>query len=342
MKQTSQEIGSDKTTNDTGPLLQVQDLAVHFVAPQVIVKAVDGVSFSIRSRETFGLVGESGSGKTVTCRSILRLIHPPGEIVAGSIRYQNRELQNRELLTMPGSDFDRIRGREISMIFQDPMTALNPVLRIGNQILETLSKDDKASRQERTERAIQLMKMVGIPAPERRLREFPHQFSGGMRQRVMIAIALSRGPHLLLADEPTTAIDVTIQDQILKLLMRLQRELGMSMLFVTHDLGIVAQTCDTVAVMYAGRIVEQAATMTLFKAPHHPYTLGLIASVPSARSAGERLQPIPGSPPNLAHVPEGCRFHPRCAYASDECRQGEFPLREISPEHLSACIKDVR
>lgn len=283
------------------------------------------------------MVGESGSGKTVTCRSILRLVHPPGKIIGGNIYYQGRDL-----VTMPNSEFNRIRGREISMIFQDPMTALNPVLRIGDQILETLSNNDKAGRQERTERAILLMKMVGIPAPERRLREFPHQFSGGMRQRVMIAIALSRNPHLLLADEPTTAIDVTIQDQILKLLLKLQRELGMSMLFVTHDLGIVAQTCDRVAVMYAGRIVEQADTVTLFQSPHHPYTIGLIASVPSPKAAGERLQPIPGAPPNLAQVPEGCRFHPRCEYATVECKQGELPLREIAPGHLSACIKDRR
>jgi oligopeptide/dipeptide ABC transporter ATP-binding protein len=322
--------------NTAEELLKVQDLKVQFTSPHSLVKAVDGVSFTIGRRETFGLVGESGSGKTVTCRSLLRLVHPPGKIVNGHITYDGRDL-----LSMRPADFDKIRGREISMIFQDPMTALNPVLKIKDQIMETLDGGQKEG-QEKIERALELMKLVGIPAPERRLKDYPHQFSGGMRQRVMIAIALARQPRLLLADEPTTAIDVTIQDQILKLLLHLQHEFGMSMLFVTHDLGIVAQTCDRVAVMYAGKIVELTDTKSLFSLTHHPYTLGLMGSVPSPKLAGQRLQPIPGAPPNLAHVPPGCAFNPRCTHATDECRDGDFSLREVGPNHLSACIKDIR
>lgn len=321
----------------TKSLVQIEDLRVQFVMPRVLLKAVDGIGLFIGERETFGLVGESGSGKSVTCRSILRLVHPPGRIVSGKILYKGLDL-----VSMREREFNKIRGHGISMIFQDPMTALNPVLRIGDQILETLDSDSADSGKEKIERAIDLMKMVGIPAPERRLREYPHQFSGGMRQRVMIAIALSRSPQLLLADEPTTAVDVTIQDQILKLLLKIQHERGMSLLLVTHDLGIVAQTCDRVAVMYAGRIMELTDTVTLFKDAHHPYTMGLMASVPSRKLAGKRLRPIPGAPPNLAHVPPGCPFHPRCEYATEECREGRPELRSVGSEHLSACIKDVR
>jgi oligopeptide/dipeptide ABC transporter ATP-binding protein len=317
-------------------LLDIKDLAVRFVTHRATIRAVDGVSFFVREKETFGLVGESGSGKSVTCRSIVRLIYPPGEIYRGSIRYNGREL-----LTLSGSELQEVRGREIAMIFQDPTTALNPVMRIRDQILETLAEDSDDNRQQAVETAVELMKLVGIPAPERRLNEYPHQFSGGMRQRVMIAIALSRTPHLLLADEPTTAVDVTIQDQILKLLLRLQHEFGMGLLLVTHDLGIIAQTCDRVAVMYAGRIMELTDTITLFQTPHHPYTLGLMNSVPSARLAGQQLQPIPGFPPDMANVPAGCRFHPRCRFATEECREGSFELRLVGLQHWSACIKDV-
>jgi oligopeptide/dipeptide ABC transporter ATP-binding protein len=332
LRKTSPE--PDRSSMDN--LLDIKDLAVRFATHRATISAVDGVSFFVREKETFGLVGESGSGKSVTCRSIIRLIHPPGEIYRGSIRYDGRDL-----LALSGSELQEVRGREIAMIFQDPTTALNPVLRIRDQILETLAEDNDKSRQQAVETAVELMKLVGIPAPERRLNEYPHQFSGGMRQRVMIAIALSRTPHLLLADEPTTAVDVTIQDQILKLLLRLQHEFGMSLLLVTHDLGIIAQTCDRVAVMYAGRIMELADTITLFRMPHHPYTLGLMNSVPSARLAGQQLQPIPGFPPDMANVPAGCRFHPRCRFATEECREGSFELRLVGPQHWSACIKDV-
>jgi oligopeptide/dipeptide ABC transporter ATP-binding protein len=328
--------GKSGTDRGAVDLLQVENLEVQFLMPRAVVRAVDRVSFSIREGEAFGLVGESGSGKSVTCRSILHLVHPPGKITGGQIRFQSRDL-----VSMPVREFNRIRGQQIAMIFQDPMTALNPVLRIQDQITETLSGSHEKDRT-RIEQAVELMKLVGIPAPERRLREYPHQFSGGMRQRVMIAIALSRRPRLMLADEPTTAVDVTIQDQILKLLLKLQHEIGMSLLLVTHDLGVVAQTCDRVAVMYAGRIMELTDTLTLFKSPHHPYTLGLMSSVPTGEQAGGRLKPIPGSPPALEAVPPGCRFHPRCEFATKECQEGDLELRRVGSEHYSACIKDVR
>ncbi len=318
-------------------LLKVENLRVYFETPHTVIKAVDGVSFSIKERETFGLVGESGSGKSVTIKSIVGLIHPPGKIVSGSILYHGQELTR-----LTNREYHEIRGKDIAMIMQDPMTALNPVLRIREQIKETLEEDFQLGEKEAMERATQLMKMVGIPAPERRLNDYPHQFSGGMRQRAMIAIAVSRNPKLMLADEPTTAVDVTIQDQILKLLMSLQNTLAMGLILVTHDLGIIAQTTDRVAVMYAGRIMEMTDTVTLFKDPHHPYTIGLMNSIPSKKLAREQLEPIPGLPPSLANLPTGCRFHPRCAYASHDCTIGEFPLREVGPGHISACIKDVR
>lgn len=324
-------------TGKTNELLRVENLKVYFETAKAYIKAVDGVSLSVREGEAFGLVGESGSGKSVTIKSIIGLIHPPGKIVSGSIRFSGMELTQKS-----GREYYEIRGSDIAMIMQDPMTALNPVMRIRDQIRETLQEDGRVTEKEVTERAIHLMKLVGIPAPERRLNEYPHQFSGGMRQRVMIAIALSRSPKLMLADEPTTALDVTIQDQILKLLVSLQHKLGMGLVLVTHDLGVIAQTTERVAVMYAGRIMEMTDTVTLFKRPHHPYTMGLMNSIPSKKLAGEKLDPIPGLPPNMAHVPPGCRFGPRCVYATDECRQGEIRLREVAPGHLSACIKDVR
>ena len=318
-------------------MLQVENLKVSFTTQRNTIKAVDGVSFSVRERESFGIVGESGSGKSVTCRSIVRLIHPPGKILEGTIKFEGQNI-----LALPDRELNQVRGRQIGMIFQDPMTALNPVMKIRDQILETFHEDHSFEGEAAIGRAVDLVKMVGIPAPERRLNEYPHQFSGGMRQRVMIAISLSRSPRLLLADEPTTAVDVTIQDQILKLLLHIQHEIGMSLVLVTHDLGVIAQTCDRVAVMYAGRIMELTDTITLFKQPHHPYTLGLLNSIPSALLPGGKLQPIPGQPPNMAHIPKGCRFHPRCFFATEECRSGEFPLREVSPKHFSACIKDVK
>ncbi len=329
---------SNSPANGSQPeLLMVENLQVKFFTHLSTITAVDGVTFSIRERETLGLVGESGSGKSVTCRSIVRLIQRPGKIVGGRIIYNNRDI-----LSLSRRELNNFRGKEVSMIFQDPMTALNPVLRIRDQIIETLEEDQENSPQENLQTAIKLMKMVGIPIPERRLTEYPHQFSGGMRQRVMIATAISRKPRLLLADEPTTAVDVTIQDQILKLLLHLQHEFGMSLLLVTHDLGIVAQTCDRVAVMYAGRIIEMTDTVTLFKNFHHPYTMGLMNSIPTVKATRHRLIPIPGMPPDMAKLPDGCRFHPRCQFATDECRSGDIPLRQVGNNHFSACIKDVR
>ena len=323
--------------DDAKEMLKIEDLKVVFQTSNSVVKAVDGVSFAVREHESFGIVGESGSGKSVTCRSIVRLIHPPGKIISGSISFEGKNI-----LTLPERELNMVRGRQIGMIFQDPMTALNPVMKIRDQILETFREDRSYEGEAAIERAVSLMKMVGIPAPERRLNEYPHQFSGGMRQRVMIAISLSRSPRLLLADEPTTAVDVTIQDQILKLLLHIQHEVGMGLVLVTHDLGVVAQTCDRVAVMYAGRIMELTDTVTLFKTPHHPYTMGLMNSIPSEMLPGGKLQPIPGQPPNMARLPSGCRFSPRCSFASDECFTGEFPLRAVGSAHFSACIKDVR
>jgi oligopeptide/dipeptide ABC transporter ATP-binding protein len=273
----------------------------------------------------------------MTCRSIMQLVPAPGKVTGGEVIYGGRDL-----LRSTPKEFSRIRGKEISMIFQDPMAVLNPVLRIGEQLMEAMLEHGvAASKAEAQERAVELLRLVGIPAPERRMRDYPHQFSGGMCQRVVIAISLACQPRLILADEPTTALDVTIQDQILKLLVRLQHELDLSLLLVTHDMGVVAQTCQRVAVMYAGQIVEMADKFTLFTEPRHPYTVGLLSCVPRVEADGEMrpLAPIAGSPPDLVDPPSGCRFHPRCPLASDECKSGVIPLLQIGPDHYSACIK---
>ena len=293
--------------------------------------AVRGVSFSVEPGETFALVGESGSGKTMTCRAILRLLHPPARITGGSVRFQGRDL-----VPLPEEDVERIRGRGIAMVFQDPMTALNPVLTVEQQITETLNSGLSLAQQ-RT-RAIELLRQVGIPDPEHRLGAYPHQLSGGQRQRVMLAIGLARVPALLLADEPTTALDVTIQAQILRLIVALQKDLGMALILVTHDLGIVYQLVDRVAVMYAGQIAELASTAELFARPRHPYTIGLIGSVPGLDRT-RPLTPIAGTPPDLISIDRGCPFAPRCAWASDECRAGEIPFVQVGEAHWSRCIK---
>ncbi len=317
-------------------ILRVENLETIFHSPRGIVRAVDGVSFLIYSGEIFGLVGESGSGKSSVCRSILRLVPgPQGRILSGSLRYGERNL-----LEVSESEMSEIRGVEIAMIFQDPMTALNPVMRIGKQIIEPLLEHQNLGYKEAKLRALDLLKKVGVPAPEQRFRDYPHQFSGGMRQRVLIAIALACHPKLLLADEPTTALDVTIQDQILKLLLKLQKEYGISVLIVTHNLGVIAQTCDKVAVMYAGQILEIAETSDLFNDPRHPYTIALLNSIPNPESGTRRLKSITGSPPDLTNVPPGCRFHPRCSCADSECRQATYRLVEVSKSHFSACIKE--
>lgn len=311
-------------------LLEVKDLRTHFITGENTVKAVNGVSFSVRRGETFGLLGESGCGKSATCRSITRLINPPGQIIGGEILYEGRDL-----LKLPLDKLRRLRGREISMIFQEPMTALNPVLPIRTQIFESL--EPQMSRAQKRARALELMHLVGIPSPEKRIDEYIHQFSGGMRQRAMIAIALASQPRLLLADEPTTALDVTIQDQIMKLIGGLKERMNMSVILVTHDLGVVSQMCDRVAVMYAGHVMELCDTVTLFFHPRHPYTHGLFRSLPRGKGTRTRLQPIAGAPPSLENLPAGCPFEPRCDWAEECCRAGLPPLTEVAEGHFARC-----
>ena len=311
-------------------LLEVKDLRTHFITGENTVKAVNGVSFSVRRGETFGLLGESGCGKSATCRSITRLINPPGKIIGGEILYEGTDL-----LKLPLDKLRRLRGREISMIFQEPMTALNPVLPIRTQIFESL--DPQMSRAQKQARALELMHLVGIPSPEKRIDEYIHQFSGGMRQRAMIAIALASQPRLLLADEPTTALDVTIQDQIMKLIEGLKKRMNMSVILVTHDLGVVSQMCDRVAVMYAGHVMELCDTVTLFFHPRHPYTHGLFRSLPYGKGTRTRLEPIAGAPPSLESLPAGCPFEPRCDWAEECCRAGLPPLTEVAEGHFARC-----
>jgi peptide/nickel transport system ATP-binding protein len=315
-------------------LLRVENLRTVFRNQGGVLNAVDGVSLTVVEGEVLGLVGESGSGKSMTCRSIMRLLPPSAGVEGGHVYFRGEDV-----LTWPETRLTSWRGAEVSMILQEPMTALNPVLTIGEQIIETIVQHDGVSRAEARTRAVEALRRVGIPAAERRLDEFPHQFSGGMRQRAMIAIALACRPKLLLADEPTTALDVTVQDQIIRLVQDLQEELGMSVVWVTHDLGVVAQLCDRVAVMYAGRIVEMANVVDLYEASRHPYTRGLMESVPSGSSRGSGLVPIPGQPPDLLDLPPGCAFTPRCRYATEDCAAHDTPLRSVKPGHASACIR---
>jgi peptide/nickel transport system ATP-binding protein len=307
-----------------GSLLEVEDLVTEFRTDRGVVRAVDGVSFDIPRGKTLAVVGESGCGKSVTALSIMRLVPaPPGRIRSGAVRYGG---QNLLALTEPA--MRRIRGNQISMIFQEPMTSLNPVYTVGDQVAEAVRLHQGKSRREAMQAAVEMFQLVGIPAPEERVRNHPHQLSGGMRQRVMIAMALACRPDLLVADEPTTALDVTIQAQILDLLRKLQDELGMSILLITHDLGVVAETCDEVVVMYAGRVVERAATEDLFAQPRHHYTAGLLRSIPSygARHQRQRLQEIPGMVPSLHELPAGCKFQDRCPAVAARCRVEEPAL----------------
>ena len=308
-------------------LLEVEDLVTEFRTERGVVRAVDGVSFGIPRGKTLGIVGESGCGKSVTALSIMRLVPaPPGQVSGTAIRYGGQDL-----LALSESQMRRIRGNQISMIFQEPMTSLNPVYTVGEQVAEAVRLHQGKSRREAMDSAVEMFRLVGIPAPEERVRNHPHQMSGGMRQRVMIAMALACRPDLLIADEPTTALDVTIQAQILELLRRLQREIEMSILLITHDLGVVAETCDEVAVMYAGRVVEQATTAALFAQPRHHYTAGLLRSIPAygARGPGQRLQEIPGMVPSLHELPPGCAFQDRCPAVVDRCREQAPALQRI-------------
>lgn len=319
----------------TEPLLSVRDLRTYFHTDDGVVKAVDGVSFDVGAGETFALVGESGCGKSVTAFSILRLLPiPPAKIESGSV-----ELQGRDLLGLSEKQMRQVRGGRIGMVFQEPMTSLNPVYTCGNQIVEAIRLHRKLSARDARDLAAELLKKVGIAEPIRRLDAYPHQLSGGMRQRVMIAMALSCSPTLLIADEPTTALDVTIQAQILDLLNQLQADENLSILLITHDLAVVAQTARRVAVMYASKIVETADVRELFTQPLHPYTQGLLRSVPRLGETKDRLETIPGVVPNPLHFPAGCKFHPRCRVGCDKqrCQTREPPLREIAPGRRVAC-----
>jgi peptide/nickel transport system ATP-binding protein len=317
-------------------LLEVEDLHVHFVTTRGVVRAVEGISYKVRPGETVALVGESGCGKSVSSLAIMRLLaKPAGRIVAGRILFQGVNL-----LDLPEDGMREIRGRDIAMIFQEPMTSLNPVLTIGFQIMEPLLIHLGMTEQAARARAKELLKMVGIPDPERRLDQYPHQFSGGMRQRVMIAIALSCNPKLIIADEPTTALDVTIQAQILKLMKDLSRDLGIALVMITHNLGIVARYADRVNVMYAARMAEQGTAADVFAKPLHPYSAGLLRSVPRLdKPRGLKLETIDGLPPNLLDPPSGCRFAPRCPAKLDACVAAPPPLIEAEPHHTSACVR---
>jgi len=315
-------------------LLQVRNLKTYFFTSQGVVKAVDGISYDVRPGETVALVGESGCGKTMSALSIMRLVPKPQGTIAGGEIY----FQGRDLLQLDEEEMRRVRGAEIAMIFQEPMTSLNPVLTIGRQITETLEAHGAGSKEEARERALELLRMVGIPDPDQRLSEYPHQFSGGMRQRVMIAIALSCKPNLILADEPTTALDVTIQAQILELMRDLSKQFGVALLIITHNLGVVARYADRVHVMYAGKIIESASSRKLYQSPRHPYTLGLLRSVPRLDQPRKaKLDPIQGQPPDLWNLPGGCSFSPRCRFAIERCGNEVPPLREVGEDHRSAC-----
>jgi peptide/nickel transport system ATP-binding protein len=314
-------------------LLDVRDLTIAFPAGETPLLAADRVGFSVKAGRTLGLVGESGCGKSVTLRSLLGMVPYPGEVLAGEIRWQGEELRDasRKRLTA-------LRGREISMVFQDPTSCLNPVFTIGDQMGETLRKRAGMGKAQARRRAVELLDRVGVPSPERRLRAYPHHLSGGMRQRVMIAIAIAAEPQLLLADEPTTALDVTTQEQILSLLLEVQRDTGMAIVLVSHDLGVIAETCDEVIVMYAGRMVEAGLAPAVMRNPRHPYTRGLIKAMPSLDVSGSvPAAPIPGQPPNLAALPAGCPFQPRCDMARPDCAGIPVTLDNDLADHGSAC-----
>jgi oligopeptide/dipeptide ABC transporter ATP-binding protein len=314
------------------PLLAVDGLRTHFATAAGVVRAVDGVSFTLERGEVLGLVGESGCGKSVTSLSIMRLVPPPGRIVGGRI-----ELEGDDLLDKDGEAMRRVRGARIAMVFQEPMTSLNPVFTIGDQIAAAVRAHAGGGRRAAWERAVEMLDRVQVPAPRDRARDYPHQLSGGLRQRAMIALALAPGPELLIADEPTTALDVTIQAQILDLLRRLQAERGMAILLITHDLGVVAELCHRVAIIYAGRIVEVAPAARIFDEPLHPYTRSLLRCLPHPSRFGQPLSSIEGAPPDLRQADGGCRFAPRCPHAVESCRRDEPRLAERRPGHHVAC-----
>jgi peptide/nickel transport system ATP-binding protein len=318
-------------------LLEVNDLKTYFRTDDGIVKAVDGVSFKVEKGKTLGIVGESGSGKSVTCLTIMGLNPKKSAITSGEALFNGEDL-----IKMPGKKLRQIRGNDIAMIFQDPMTSLNPVHTIGRQLVEAIQLHRDVSKKQGKARALELLKAVGIPRADRRIDDYPHQFSGGMRQRVMIAMALVNDPDLLIADEPTTALDVTTQAQILELMDRLQREFGSAIIMITHDLGVIAEIADEVVVMYAARVAEKGSVDQLFTRPQHPYTWGLLGSLPRLDADTDRLVQIQGQPPSLLNPPRGCRFNPRCPYVMSICKEKEPALLPVSnePEHLQACHLD--
>ena len=335
MSEPSQTSRAAKLRSAAKPLLEIKDLQTHFFSDEGVARAVDGVSYTLLEGETLGIVGESGSGKSVTALSIMGLVpNPPGRIVGGSIKFRGKDL-----VSMDAEELREIRGNDIAMIFQEPMTALNPVYTVGNQIMEAITLHQGKSKAEARAQAIDMLRKVGIPGPETRVDSYPHELSGGMRQRVMIAMAMCCGPSVLIADEPTTALDVTIQAQILDLIRELQEQSGMSVLLITHDLGVVAECAHHVAVMYAGKVVEYTSALELFESPKHPYTIGLLRSLPDLSAPGERLTTIPGIVPSATQFPSGCRFRTRCALASELCAAEEPPLLERGDghAHLVAC-----
>lgn len=312
-------------------LLSLRNLEVVYTSAGATVHAVNGVSFDVKRGQSLGLVGETGAGKTTIAKSILGVLpDPPAKVLNGEIF-----MDGEDLLKVPEKDMRKIRGKKVSMIFQDPMTALNPLMTVGDQIAEVVSLHEHGTKKASMDKAMEMLEMVGIPAD--RYGEYPHQFSGGMKQRVVIAIALACNPELLLADEPTTALDVTIQAQVMDMVANIQKKLNTAMILITHDLGIVAEACDTVAVIYAGEIVELASKEDLFLHPTHPYTIGLFGSIPSMSEDVERLTPIPGMPANPENLPEGCHFHPRCAQCTEACKKGTVPFVEITPNHFVRC-----
>jgi peptide/nickel transport system ATP-binding protein len=319
--------------NKQVPFLEVKDLVVHYTSEGKEIHAVNDVSLTIKKGKTLGLVGETGAGKTTIAKSILRILpEPPAHVDRGEIL-----LEGKNLLELSNAEMQKIRGKRISMIFQDPMTALNPVMRVGEQIAEGIALHEKVSKKEAEEKAKEMLEMVGIPAS--RYRDYPHQFSGGMKQRVVIAMALACSPDLLLADEPTTALDVTIQAQVLDIIKGLQEKLNTAMIMITHDLGIIAEVCDDVAVIYAGEVIESGNLEEIFDHPTHPYTIGLFGSLPDINSDVERLSPIAGMPPDPSNLPQGCAFSPRCPHATEECKKSKAALQNLGGTHYCRCIR---
>jgi oligopeptide transport system ATP-binding protein len=330
---TTTEVSAEGTARPSGPLLDVRDLHVEFRTRDGVAHAVNGVSYTVKAAETLAVLGESGSGKSVTAQAIMGILDsPPGFVTKGEILFQGNDL-----LKMHAEERRKVRGAKMAMIFQDALSALNPVMSVGDQLAEMFIVHEGLSRKDSKAKAIELMDRVRIPAARERVGQYPHQFSGGMRQRIMIAMALALEPELIIADEPTTALDVTVQAQVMELLAELQREYSMGLILITHDLGVVADVADYIAVMYAGRIVESAPVHEIYRRPAHPYTKGLLASIPRLDQKGQELYAIKGLPPNLLHIPPGCAFNPRCPMAQAVCRTDEPPLYEVSPTRASAC-----